>query len=154
MAQYCQHALYHVRILQFIHHQSPLDSFILLLTASHAHAQYVTIQANSCLHSHFGHTPDLKHVMWKTKISNRYRGVCSSHYTGCTTGHHISIIPQCAACRSNAEMISSLLQNSQTKPFVWHSSKKRLVVVTFCKRIQKTLHTPKLRRLLIVWKSW
>ena len=63
MSKYCEHALYHVRILQFIHHQSPLDSFILLLDVSHAHAQYVTIQGNLCLRSHFGHTPDLKHVL-------------------------------------------------------------------------------------------
>ena len=59
MSQCWQHALYHVRILQFIHHKSPLDSVILLLTVSLAHAQYVTIQANLCLRSHFGHTPDL-----------------------------------------------------------------------------------------------
>lgn len=36
-----------------------LDSVILLLTVSHVHARYVTIQANLCLRSHFGHTPDL-----------------------------------------------------------------------------------------------
>ena len=129
-------------MLQFIHHQSPLDSwlFILLLTVSNAHARFVTIQANLCLRSHFGYTSDLKHVLWKTEISNKHRGICSSHYTGCTTGHLInlrntvSILPHCAACGSNAEMISSLLQNSHTKPFAWHSSKKRHVVVTFCKR--------------------
>ena len=118
MSQCWQHALYHVRILQFIHHQSPLDSVILLLTVSHAHAQYVTIQANLCLRSHFGHTPDLKHVLWKTKISNKYRGICSSHYTGCRTGHLINLLADTAK-----HFFHTVLRVDQTQTWFQHCCK-------------------------------
>jgi len=60
-----------------------------------------------CLRSHFGHTPDLKQILWNTVRHSLH----------------------CVECGSKAKMISSFPQSSQTKPLAWQSWQSDLICV-------------------------